>query len=888
MTLSAGARLGPYEILDAIGAGGMGEVYRARDSRLDRTVAIKVLPEHLSASPEVRARFEREARAASSLNHPHICVLYDVGHQEGVDFLVMEHLEGETLGARLDRGPLAKEELLQVATQIADALDKAHRQGLVHRDLKPSNVMLTKSGAKLLDFGLARSTGLAGDASGLSRSPTMSRPLTAEGTIVGTYQYMAPEVLEGREADARSDIFAYGAMLHEMATGKRAFEGKSQASVIAAILEREPPPISTLQPLAPPGLERLVKTCLAKDPDRRRQSMHDVLLDLQWIAEGGSQAGVPAALAARRRGTSRLAWAVAGAAGIAAVAFAVGYFARKPAAPELIRFQIPAPAMVTEMTSPKVSPDGRYVAFSATDSSGAVRVWLRPLDALEAQPMPGTEGALRPFWSPDSRFLAFFADNKLKKIAVSGGPAQTLCEFRGGADGSWGSRGVILFDAGPRDSVTRVSDAGGLPEPATYLDYSRGESGTAWPQFLPDGRHFLYLSLAVRGDSTTLKVGSLDSKETKVLAAGTFSRVEYVPPGYLLFARDEALMARAFDAKKLAFTGDLFPVADEVFSDVGGGAGNADFSLSQNGMMVFRGGAEAGSSRLVWMDREGRELGEFGEPAAYGAFSLSPDGQRLTTEIGPSQQMLDLWVLERTRGVASRFTFAPGADVWPIWAPDGRRIVFSSNRGASLFSLYEKQSSGVAEDSLLWRAVQDVGPSDWSQDGRYIAVESFESGTRWDVWVLPTFGDRKPFPFLRSQFGEWDARFSPDGLWMAYSSSETGRREVYVQAFPGPGGKYQVSNQGGQDIQWRRDGKEILYLSPDGDLMSVDVSAGADFRAGLPRKLFRAIRPENNPSGRAWALSADGQQFLFRKAAGASQVPPITVVVNWDSRLKQR
>ncbi len=884
MSLTAGTRLGPYEILDALGAGGMGEVYLAKDSRLDRTVAIKVLPEHLSASPEVRARFEREARSASSLNHPNICALYDVGHQDGIDFLVMEHLEGETLAARLDRGPLPTDELLRIAKQIADALDKAHRQGLVHRDLKPANVMLTKAGAKLLDFGLARATGLAADAGNVSRSPTMSRPLTAEGTIVGTYQYMAPEVLEGNEADARSDIFAFGALLFEMATGKRAFEGKSQASVIAAILEREPPLISTLQPLTPPGLERLTKTCLAKDPDQRRQSMHDVLLDLQWISEGGSQAGVPATVAARRKGTARLAWVVAGAAAVAATAFAVGYFSRRPETPPQMRFLIAAPSKSVDMGSPKISPDGRFIAFSAADSSGIVSVWLRPLEALTALPMPGTEGALRPFWSPDSRTIAFFAAGKLKKISVSGGPAQTLCEFPNGADGSWGRDGVILFDAGPRDSVTRVSDAGGVPAPATTLDRANGESGTAWPAFLPDGRHFLFLGLSERGDSTILKVGKLDSKETKALAAGIFSRVEYVP-GYLVFTRERALMARPFDAKRLAFTGDMFPIADEVFQ---ADNNNADFSLSRTGAMVFRSEAQAGKSRLVWTDRTGKELGTLGEPASYGVLGLSPDGKRLATEIGATLRETDLWLIEESRGVSSRFTFNPSTDVWPVWSPDGSRILFSSNRNSSTYSLWEKPSRGVGDDSLFYSTNVDIGPADWSTDGRYVALEAFAGATSWDIWILPMSGDRKPYPFVHSQFREFDARFSPDGRWLMYSSGESGRREIYVQAFPGPGGKYQVSTQGGQDPQWRRDGKEILYLSPEGDMMSVDVIAGTDFQAGIPRKLFRAGPSGGNPAGRGWALSADGQRFLFRKPIQSGFVPTITVVLNWDAGLKRK
>ncbi len=886
MALPSGTKLGPYQILDPIGAGGMGEVYRARDTRLDRLVAIKVLPEHLSASPDVRARFEREARAVSSLNHPHICTLFDVGHQDGVDYIVMEYLEGETLAARLARGPLPTPELLRVAIEIADALDKAHKQGFVHRDLKPGNVMLTKSGAKLLDFGLARSTGLAASLSDLSRSPTMSRPLTTEGSIVGTFQYLAPETLEGKEADARSDIFAFGAMLYEMATGKRAFEGKSQASVIAAILERQPEAVSTVQPLVPPALDRLIAQCLVKEPDQRRQTMHDVLLEVQWISEGGSKAGVPLAVSVRRRSSGRLAWTTAIVAAIVAAGFAVGWLARRPARPEPVRFFVAAPEGASAVGSPKISPDGHVIAYNVTDSTGAVRIWIRPMSALAAEPVAGTDGAGRPFWSPDSRFIGFMAGGKMKKVSVAGGPAVTICESGSGGDGSWGSGGVVLYDGSAADSIRRVSAAGGVAAPATRIDRTRGETGNAWPQFLPDGRHFLYLAMAVKAESTAIKAGRLDSNEARILATGNFSRMEYVQPGYVLFVKDRALMAQPFDAGKLKFRGEPFPLMDDVAVG-GGGASNADFSASENGVLVCRGGAASAGSRFVWVDRAGKDLGPVGAPADYGGVSLSRDATRIACEVGvTSGTKSDIWILDPARDATMRFTFKPSLNVWPVWSPDGASIVFASDRDGS-FALYQKPSTGATDEALLLKMGSNAGPVDWSLDGRYIACLEFGGATRWDIWVLPTFGDQKPIPFVRTEFNEMEARFSPDARWIAYSSNESGRREVYLQPFPGPGGKLQVSTHGGRDPQWRRDGRELFFLGSEGKMMSVVVNPGAVLQLSTPKPLFDATRASENPAGKNYAASADGQRFLMRRQIQAPILPATTVILNWTAGLKQ-
>jgi len=886
MPLTSGTRLGPYEILDALGAGGMGEVYRAKDTRLDRTVAIKVLPDELSKNPEIRTRFEREARAASSLNHPNICALYDVGHQDGVDFLVMEYLEGENLAARINRGALPAEELLRIAIQIADALDRAHRQGLIHRDLKPANVMLTKSGAKLLDFGLARGTGLAANLSEMSRSPTMSRPLTAEGTIVGTFQYIAPEVLEGAEADARSDIFAFGATLFEMATGKRAFEGKSQASVIAAILERVPPPISTIQPLAPPALERLTQQCLAKDPDERRQSMHDVLLELKWIAEGGSRAGIPSVVGAKRRGSATLAWALAGAATLLALALGWRALTNRPAPPATVRFEAAAPKGIVDISTPKISPDGRVLAFQAKDSTGTNMIWVRPLDSVKSLPLLGTEGTRRPFWSADSRFIGYFAGGKLRRIPAAGGPPQTVCDAASGADGTWNRDGVVLFDGTSADSIRRVPADGGVPTPASFIDRSNGETGHAWPQFLPDGKHFLYLALGAKPESTWIKVGSLDSKESKVVAMGTFSRVEYADPGYLIFCTDRALRAQAFDTRAFKLKGEPFPVSDEIFFDQGG-AGNADFSASRNGVLAYRGGSVEAGRRLVWIDRTGHERGAVGPSADYGDFALSPDGTRAVTAIGSWSGTRNLWLLDCIRGISTRFTFDATIQGWPVWSPDGSQIAFAAQKGGT-FVVSKKRADGVGDPEEISQQAQGAGPWDWSSDGKYIACMVNGVTTAWDITVVPTEGDHTPIPFATSKAAELAPKFSPNGKWIAYCSSESGRPEIYVRPFPGPGGKWQISAEGGMFPTWRRDGKELFFLALDGTMMAVDITAGTAIQTGMPRALFRGDPPEPQINGPCYAVSADGQRFLIRKLLPGLTVPPTTVVLNWTAGYKAK
>ena len=877
--LAAGTTLGPYKILAPIGAGGMGEVYRAHDTRLGRDVAIKVLSPHLAATPEVRARFEREARTISQLNHPHICTLFDVGRADGTDYLVMELLEGETLARRLEKGPLPAAEVVTLGAQIADALDRAHRAGIVHRDLKPGNVMLTKSGAKLMDFGLARVAGLATAPGALAESPTLSRPLTAEGSIVGTFQYMAPEQLEGNEADARADIWALGCVLYEMVTGQRAFGGKSQASLISAIMKDKPRPIAELSPLSPPALERLVWQCLAKDPDERWQSAGDLARELQWIAEGGSRAGVPAAVAARRRSRERLAWMLAVASAAVALTALGLLVSRRSEPPRVVRFDVHPPKGTTRISWPRVSPDGRTLAFLAYDSTGTQRLWVRPVDAVEAHPLEGVQGSARPFWSPDSRYLAFISDGKLRKVPVAGGPAIHICDAPGGADGTWGKRDWILFDGTVGDSIRGVPASGGVPEAITFIDRTGNELGHAWPSFLPDGRHFLFVA-SMAGGADIIRVGALDSRDSRAIGT-TESRAEYALPGHLIYVNGGTLVAQPFDAGSARTTGDPVPLAENV----GGWAG--DFSVSSAGLLAYRSTGSQGQARLVWVARDGHILEGAAPPGFYEDVVLSPDETRVALSIATEQPATrDIWVRDLARGVSSRLTFGPESEFAPAWSPDGNRLAFCKFLSDGVHP-YVKAASGVgAEDSLPHTPDSNEAPYQWSGAANTIVLAHSRWNADWDIWVMPADGRQAPRPFLHSPFDERAGQLSPDGRWLAYSSNESGQFEVYVVPYPEPRGKWQISTAGGDTPQWRADGKELFYRGTEQGIMAVDVRAGATFEVGVPKLLFKAPLTATAYYGYRWAVSRDGQRFLINTPAGEATADRFIVVTNWTAGLR--
>jgi len=891
MTLSPGSRLGPYEILAPLGAGGMGEVYRARDTRLERTVAIKILPAHLSDKPAAKDRFEREAKAISSLNHPNICQLYDVGSQDTahgpVSYLVMEYLEGETLADRLIKGPLPLEQVLRYGVEICEGLEKAHRTGVVHRDLKPGNIMLTKAGAKLMDFGLAKPA-VAPLGSGSSSLKTRSQPLTAEGSLVGTFQYMSPEQVEGKEADGRSDIFALGAVLYETVTGKRAFEGKSQLSVASAILEKEPEPITATKPMTPPDMDHVVRLCLAKDPDERFQTAHDVKLQLKWIATSASHPRPRTTRSNRER------WILVSAVVVLLAALAAVSLrpSREVAPTTWSSILAPEKTSFAYFAGPvAVSHDGRKLTFVATTSDGQDVVWVRPLNAPNALALPGTAGASYPFWSRDDRHIGFFAGGKLKTTDAAGGKGLvvTLCDAAGARGGAWNETGTILFSR-TWGGIHRVSSSGGTPAEITKLDPSRGERSHRWPFFLPDGRHFLYLAANFRGGSAEaalIYLGSLDSTESKILFRAR-SNAAYIP-GHILFVRNRLLMAQPFDEERLEIRGQPIPIAEQVQYDELTWRGV--FSSSPNGVLAYQGGNTGVNSHLVMFDRAGRELKTVGAPADLIIHRVSPDGQKLAVSVLDSSVVnYQLWLYDLFREKEIRLTFGPHRSRNPTWAPDGNTLIFAMNKNG-FYDLFEKRSDGTGSEELVLESQTSKYPTDWSTDGRFVAYSSNSSKEKTAVWILPRFGERKPYVFLQGDHNAGEGRFSPDGRWVAYTSDESGRAEIYVTPFPQAASKWQVSVAGGTSPRWRRDGKELFYLAADSKLVAVAVETnGAIFQVGAVRPLFQALlrtgpsRFELSPTSEqiGYDCAPDGKWFVVN-APPAGSPPPITLITNWSA-----
>ena len=894
MPLASGTRLGPYEIVAPLGAGGMGEVYKARDMRLDRTVAIKVLPDTLAADPEFRDRFDREARVISQLAHPHICTLFDVGSEQGSRYLVLEYLEGETLASRLARGALKADEALRIAIEIAEGLDAAHRAGVIHRDLKPGNVMLAKGGAgssaapqaKLLDFGLAKSApapaGSARVQPDLTAPPTMTSPLTTQGTILGTFQYMAPEQIEGRDADARSDIWAFGCIVHEMLTSKKAFEAKTQAGLIGAILEREPAPLVGMQPSAPPRLAWVLSLCLAKDPDDRWQNVRDLLHDLRRLSRGED---APSPQHAAQASRWPLVIAVA-----AIVALAVVIATRREPASSPLRVVV-LPAEGTEVSggpaAPQaaISPDGTRIVFSAADANQRLRLFVRPLDALEPRPIAGTEDGELPFWSADGRSVAFFTgDRKLKRVAPDGEPAQTICDLPGAGPwggGTWSRDGVILFGAGANQPIYRVAATGGSPEAITRLDRSRHHRAHLWPAFLPDGKRFVFLITspdpAVRG----IYLASLASQPTGRLVDSTV-RAAFAVPDYLLFIRDGSLVAQHLDAAGSRLTGEAKSIAEHVAYNPDIGLGRSTFTVSETGMLVYRSGDVGGLSiaQLTWFDRKGAVVGTVGPPELNQSFNLSPDGTRVAVSIFERRsRQADIWVLDVARGTRARLTFGAGDKDIPIWSRRGERLAFSSARS----NLVAKASTGAGSDERLIEGTMDLAPDDWSGDGQFLIYETNDPKNGADLWMLPLSGDRTPRPLIRTPADEGGAQLSPDGRWLAYASNESGINEVYVQPFPLSGAKWQISRNGGTEPRWRADGKELYYLATDRSVTAVDVKTAGAFEAGTPAALFRvAVR---NIGENTYIVARDGR-FLANVVITQQEGTTMTIVTDWMQRLK--
>jgi serine/threonine protein kinase len=877
----------------------MGDVYRARDTRLERTVAIKILPEQFSSDPVRKQRFEREAKTISSLNHPHICTLHDIGSQDGVDYLVMECVEGETLAKRLEKGPLPLEQVMKYGAQLADALDKAHRAGIVHRDLKPGNIMITPSGAKLLDFGLAKPAATLASGATLTAAVTKTTPVTQEGMVVGTFQYMSPEQVEGKEVDGRSDIFSLGAVLYEMVTGRKAFEGRSQLSVASAILEKEPVPIITIKPMTPQALNHAIRRCLAKDPEERWQTTRDLALELEWIAESGAPAGAFPSTGQEKIARQWLAWIVAALLGVTAAAIAILHWGRRPPVAEPVRFELPLPPGNLSFA---LSPDGRQLAFPVPGPEGLI--WIRSLDSLEARSLPGTENIQTPvFWSPDSRFIAFQSGNKLKKIDVSGGPPQPICDTSALVlGGAWNLDGTIIFGT-IGNGIMQVPAAGGVP---TLVTATSGRNEIhVFPSFLSDGRHFIYLRAS---EDTGIYVGSLDLKPnqqsskrvlaTPVMAVYASSREAGM--GRLLFVREGSLMAQPFDERRLEPAGEPILFAEHVASFLLSGA----YSASSSGVLAYRPAKTGpGLSELTWFDRQGKELSIAGEPGstyAYFDLALSPDATRVAASridlsVAGSEQ--GLWLLDLARSVSTRFTFDAAPDLSPVWSPDGSRIAFAAARAGGT-AIYQKASNGAGKEEVLLGATDEAKvPNDWSRDGRFLLYAQQDPKTKADLWALPLASDATPAgaptPFANTEFNEDQGRFSPDAHWVAYVSDESGRSEVYVQPFPptaGGGSKTRVSRDGGDQPRWRRDGKELFYLSLDGKLMAVNLSEGPTFKAGVPESLFQALvvrgRRQSLLGVLRWDVTPDGKHFLINTVKTSSE--PLTVVLNWTGELKKK
>jgi len=891
MTLAPGTKLGPYEILAPIGAGGMGEVYRAHDSRVGRDVAIKI------SSEQFTDRFTREVHAVAALNHSNVCTLYDVGP----NYLVMELVEGPTLADRIRQGPIPLEESLEIARQIADALEAAHEKGIVHRDLKPGNIKIRPDGmVKVLDFGLAKVEETA--AVGLETSPTLSVAQTAAGVLLGTAAYMSPEQARGKPVDKRADIWAFGVVLYEMLTGNQLFSGETVSDTLAAVLKEEPD-----WEKVPAKAQPLLRRCLERDPKKRLRDIGDANALLESVSEA---AAVPESV---KPPAFWLGWALAAVLLIALSSLAFVHFRKTSSVvPNQVRFQIGLPdkTNLAPWGSFALSPDGRHLAFAAVGPDAVTRLYIRELDSIEIRPLDGTESGYIPpfFWSPDSRSIAFNSGTKLKKIDISGGaalPITNLVAF----GGSWNRAGVIIFGT-LGGGIMRVSAAGGTASPVTALNPKYQETLHMCPTFLPDGRHFLYFCDAGPRERDGLYLGSVDKNPGEQGYKQIISRASwahYLPsrdsgPGSLIFMQrgQNTLVAQKFDDKRLELVGEPVILADQI----GTYSNYADFSAARNGTLVYRTGPETANAQLMWFDRQGKPLGTAGG-RLHAGLALSPDGVQAAialVDFSKSAPALDVWLLDLVRGIPKRFTFGKGDNYLPIWSADGSRIIFASNREGGIANLYQKLANGAKEEELLLRTGESKIPRSWSSDGRYLLYVSLDSKNRGDLWVLPLEGDRKPVPFLQTEFNEIDGSFSPDMRWIAYQSDESGRNEIWVREFLQPSGgkssqtagRWQVSNGGGTNPKWRRDSKELYYRTTEGGVMVVDITGEAAFQAGAPKPLFQ-VPPFMSAmvslpiigAATTWDVTRDGRQFLLTTHPVESSPSPFTVVLNWTSLLSK-
>jgi Tol biopolymer transport system component len=903
MALEPGTRLGPYEVQALIGAGGMGEVYRAREAELGRDVAIKVLPSDVAHDPDRLSRFRREAQLLASLNHPNIAAIYGIAEDGAIRGLVLELVEGPSLEDRLRHGRLPITDALSIARQIADALTAAHDAGIIHRDLKPANIKLTRDGSvKVLDFGLAKATSHESD--GLSSAPTITLAGTRAGVIMGSAPYMSPEQARGQPVDRRTDVWAFGCVLYELLAGKRAFPGNTVPDTIIAVLEREPD-WTALPSNSPANVRRLLQRCLEKDLKHRFRDIGDAKLEIEDAL--GGKTGIATTASTSSRTGRRLVWILAALvvlAVITATALTTMVYRRVEATDaRVIRFSmampgsgaLALPSSLTVVANPPlaVSPDGHDVAFAARTPDGRTMLWVRPLDAVTARLLPGTEGASSPFWSPTGRFLAFFAGGKLKKIDVSGGLPVAICDVPDNRGGAWSATDVIVFSPGASittrlaSGLQKVPAAGGAPTAATPL--AEGETSHVMPSFLPDGRHFLYRAVT-RGATGAgpIYVGTLDSPDRKFLLNATSANVVY-SRGHLLFVQDASLMAQPFDDQRLTLMGEAVPVVDQILAT--GTPPLGVFSVSNGGVLAFQSPYARPVSRLEWITRTGQPASVLSDWGDWGDVELSPDGKRAAaTLVDTAFGTRDIWIFDLLRGLQTRLTSDPADDNTPIWDPQSARVIFDSNRKGPL-ELYEKATSGTSGEKLLLEDSRNKYPACFSPDGRYMLYMVDNGGSSgWDLWTLPLFGDQKPFPFLQTPNNEAQGRFSADGRWVAYVSNESGRYEVYITAFPGAGEKWQVSSGGSVTLggwpRWRHDGKEIFYLTPDDTIMAASVTSRGDrLEVSTPHALFKVTRLVR----RRWAydVSPDGQRFLVTTAADDTPPPPVTVVVNWSAGLKR-